>query len=170
GSWVRARSEANGLLGTMPPEGLEFYELQYGVEAKGLLEKAKSAADPALLADVSLRFFHTAAGIEATDLLGTYYLDRGQGLMAALRYGRLLQREGADKLPAFTLFKAAVAFRRAGDPAHVLTSEEIWKRVSTKIGRDGLRIGDNVYAMEVLRKELEESGSTEVFNPYSWSL
>src|SRR6516165_3769879 len=109
------RVEANRLLGTMPAKGLEFYELQNGARAKADLAKAKQTGDRQLLALVSQRFFHTAAGAEATDLLGTYRLDRGDYRMAALYFERLLSHHLADKLSSMTLLKAVLAFRGTGD-------------------------------------------------------
>src|SRR5207245_6394499 len=82
--WVSAKAEANSLLGTMPSEGLPFYELQYGSTARKLLNEAKDKSDPQILADVAQRYFHTEAGPAATDLLGTYHLDRRRALMPAL--------------------------------------------------------------------------------------
>src|SRR5947207_10313426 len=103
------RVEANRLLGTMPAKGLEFYELQNGARARGDLTQAKQAGDRQLMALVSQRYFHTAAGAEATNLLGTYRLDRGDYRMAALYVERLLSHHLADKLSPMTLFKAALA-------------------------------------------------------------
>ena len=73
------------------------------------------------LKDVARRFYYTAAGIEATDLLGTYYLDRGRPHDAALCFKRLLERtkDTPEALAPFTLFKAALAFRRVGDASYL---------------------------------------------------
>src|SRR5262249_40867443 len=120
--WTSVRAEANRLLGGLPEKGLEFYELQYGEPAKRALNEAKKKGDPHLLAEVALCYFHTEAGAEATNLLGTYHLDRGRYLMAALCFERLLFPGGtAAEPPAssprrrvvsnpLTLFKAALAF------------------------------------------------------------
>jgi len=49
-------------------------------------------------------------------LLGTYLLDRGQPVMAALCFERLLAKPANEGKPApLMLLKAAVAFRRTGD-------------------------------------------------------
>ncbi len=83
------RSEANRIVGRMPRQGRELYELQYGSEARHLLDKATLARDPGLLAEVSRRFFHTAAGYEATFLLGLHHLDHREPLIAALKLQQL---------------------------------------------------------------------------------
>jgi outer membrane protein assembly factor BamB len=168
--WVSARAEANRLLGTMPANGLQFYELQQGPEAKSLLAEARKKSDPQLLAEVAQRFFHTDAGVDATDLLGSYHLDRGRALMAALCYERLLQREGADRLAPLTLFKAALAFRLSGDPGHVQRADEVWKRLAEKVGRDGLRLDDDAVSLDRLKTELARATPTETASPHDWAM
>jgi len=74
------KSEAQRLLGQMPRQGRELYELQYGVRARQLLIDAAVAGDAFELADVSRRFFHTQAGYEATLLLALYHLNEGRPL------------------------------------------------------------------------------------------
>ncbi|HLJ93661.1 MAG TPA: PQQ-binding-like beta-propeller repeat protein [Gemmataceae bacterium] len=159
--WVSAKSYANELLGTMPKDGLPFYELQYGSTAKKLLNEAIAKSDPQILADVAQRYFHTEAGALATDLLGTYHLDRGQALMAALCYERLLEREGADQLSPLMLFKAALAFHQVGDKAYAAIADRTWKRLAAKIGRDGLMVGDLRVSLDQLRKELDRAAAAQ---------
>lgn len=114
---VSVRSEANRIIGELPPDGLEAYQLQYGQLAAERLKEAMAAADPTLLAELSQRYFNTKAGQDATNLLGTYQLDRGQYLMASLCFEKLLQRYDPDKLRPPLLFKAALAYRRSGNTA-----------------------------------------------------
>lgn len=164
--WTSVRAEANRLLGTLPEHGRQFYELQYGAQARRDLADARKKGDPYLLAGVVQRYFHTEAGAEAADLLGTYHLDHGQALMAALCYERLLFPETTAK-PAdaprrkqaempLTLFKAALAFRRAGDAER---AEQTWKQLASRAGREGLRVGDKTVALAVARAELERGTS-----------
>jgi outer membrane protein assembly factor BamB/tetratricopeptide (TPR) repeat protein len=166
---VSVRTEANRLLGKLPPEGLQFYELQFGAPAKARLAEAKTKGDPQILAEVAQRYLHTEAGAEATNLLGTYYVDRGRYLMAALCFERLLSRPGADRLPARTLFKAALAFQRAGD---VGNTQEAWKKLTARAGRDGVPMGDQVVSLDRLRKELDkgEAGGELVASLSDWQL
>jgi outer membrane protein assembly factor BamB len=179
--WTSVRAEASRLLGTMPENGLAFYELQFGVEARRLLGEAKQKSDPQLLAEVAQRFFHTEAGAEATNLLGTYHLDRGRALMAALCFERLLHegaaaRGGDPANPSprrkivtapLTLFKAALAFRRAGDSAR---AEAALKQLAAQLGRSGLRLGDQPVGMAQLQKELDRSVRAEVLQAADWPL
>lgn len=168
--WVSAKAEANRLLGTMPPEGIQFYELQYGSSARKLLNEAKAKSDPQLLADVAQRYFHTEAGAEATDLLGTYHLDRGRPLMAALCYDRLLHRGATDQLPPLTLFKAALAFHQVGDAANTDAARQAWKRLAAKLGRQGLRVGEEQVGLEQLQKELDQAAVPESASPFDWAV
>src|SRR5262245_37973149 len=56
---VSVRAEANRLIGELPPEGRESYQLQYGQIAAEKLRQALEQADPILLAEVSQRYLHT---------------------------------------------------------------------------------------------------------------
>src|SRR5262245_44708049 len=94
GRWVSVRGEANRIISTMPKQGVQFYEQKVGVEAKRALDEAKKKGDPALFADIALRYMHTNAGAEAAMFLGTHHLDQGRYVVAALCFERLLQREG----------------------------------------------------------------------------
>src|SRR5579884_1083131 len=99
--------EADRLLGSLPPDALDSYELQYGGRAKALLEEARKHGDRKLLAEVALKYHHTKAGAEAANLLGTLYLDRGDYVTADRSFDSLLHHRHADKLSPMTLLKAA---------------------------------------------------------------
>jgi outer membrane protein assembly factor BamB/tetratricopeptide (TPR) repeat protein len=159
------RVEANRLLGTMPAQGLAFYELQNGARARADLTQAKQTGNRQQLAVVAQRYFHTAAGAEATELLGTYRLDRGDYRMAALYFERLLGHYLADKLSPVSLYKAALAFRCTGDQAK---ADGILKQLTKKEPR-GLTIGDQQVAWDRLQKEMDQykAGSTPS-NLFDW--
>jgi outer membrane protein assembly factor BamB len=109
------RTEAQRILGTLPPRGRESYELQFGAQARKLLEQAAEAGDASKLADVSRRFFHTRAGYEATELLGTYQMEHGQPLAAALCFRRLIEAPaGAARFEPLLSVKLTVCCLRAG--------------------------------------------------------
>src|SRR5262249_42717553 len=117
---ISVRTEANRIIAAFPKEGLEFYQQLHGQQASAALDDAiKANYDIPLLADVSQKFFHTKAGAEATILVGTLHLERGNYLEAAYAFERLLSRPNADDfLTPRTLFKACLAFKRSGDPRH----------------------------------------------------
>ena len=79
------KAEAQWLLGQMPREGRELYELHSGGNAQKMLDEALAAGDATKLAATSGRYFHTRAGYEATFLLGLYDLDHGLPLAGRRR-------------------------------------------------------------------------------------
>jgi hypothetical protein len=103
------KAEAQRLIGQMPREGRELYELQYGARARRMLDEAAEAGDVTLLAEVSRRFFHTRSGYQATFLLGQHHFDHGRPLAGALTLQRLREAgEAAEELePALSLTMAA---------------------------------------------------------------
>lgn len=111
------KAEAQGLIGQMPREGRELYELEYGARARRMLDEAIASGDVASLAEVSRRFFHTRAGLQATFLLGLHHFDHGQPLAGALALQRLREAgpDAEDFEPAGSLSLAA-CWLRAGVP------------------------------------------------------
>jgi hypothetical protein len=81
------RREAVRLIGSLPPEGRQSYQLQFGAQAQAMLQLAAAAGDRQGLLRVSETWFHTTAGYEATLLLARDELDQGrpQGAISWLR-------------------------------------------------------------------------------------
>jgi tetratricopeptide (TPR) repeat protein len=167
--WTSVKFEANNLLGSMPAEGLDVYEIRFGAKAMQMLVEAKRKADWEQLADVAQRFLHTRAGTEAAELLATYFLDRGQFFTAALRYEQLLNMNPKRvKIADLTFFKAALAYRRAGD---VKKADEFWKRLEARAGAEGgLKISDQLVTLAQLQQVLNEIPRPEAVNPHDWPL
>jgi len=125
------KAEAQRLLGSMPEEARRSYELQFGAEARQLLQEATQSGDVEQLAEVVRRYFHTQAGYEATERLGTHHLHRGSPLAAALIFERLRQipaaassREPMLSLKtAFCWMQAEMPERAAAVLAELETSE-----------------------------------------------
>jgi outer membrane protein assembly factor BamB/tetratricopeptide (TPR) repeat protein len=92
------KGEAQRLLGSMPRQGRELYELQYGADARALLDRAVREQSMEDLNEVIRRYFHTGAGYEAMVLLGRLQLDRGRPLAAALCFKRVLESPAAKPL------------------------------------------------------------------------
>jgi outer membrane protein assembly factor BamB len=168
--WTSVKFEANNLLGSMPAAGLEVYESRFGGKAKDKLDDAKTRGDRELLAEVAQRYQYTRAGIEANELLATLFLARGQNFIAALRFEKLLAMDAErTKLSDMTLYKAALAFRRAGD---VKTSEAIWVKLdaSLKTKGNGLRVGEELINVATLKQVLDQDAAGERVNPYEWAM
>ena len=84
------RREAARLIGSLPPEGRQSYQLQFGSQAQAVLQQAAAAGDRQGLVRVSQSWFHTAAGYEATLLLARDELDQGRP-QAAISWLRRIQ-------------------------------------------------------------------------------
>lgn len=111
------KAEAQAMLGRLPRQGRELYELQCGARARSMLAAAAAAGDAAGLAEVSRRFFHTRAGYEATFLLGLHYWNHGSPLAAAMTLRRLKQSSAAaDEFEPGLSVALAASWSRAGSP------------------------------------------------------
>ncbi len=150
----------------LPPEGKKVYELEYGVSTADTLKKAKLTGDPRLLGDLMRLYLHTEAGGEATNLLATYYLDRGDYTIAAICFERLMNRESAEKVAPLTLFKAAYAFHQIGDKVN---ETRAWRELNAR-SRE-LKIGNEFRSIVELQEYVnaQEKGGT-VQNLGNWSL
>src|ERR1043166_7084251 len=167
--WTSVKFEANNLLGSMPSDGLEVYELRYGGKAKEKIDDSKKKGDRELLAEVAQRYCHTKAGIEANEILATLLLARGQHFIAALRFERLLAMDPErTKLSDLTLFKATLALRRSGDAK---ASDALWTKLEKNLQpAGGLRVGEQVISIAELKKVLNEEAVLELTSPYEWTM
>ena len=102
------KSEAQKLIGEMPPDGLQAYQLLFGATAQQMLNAAIASGDVKALEEIARRFFHTPAGYSATLLLGHQRLDHGEPLPAALCFQRL-----ADTPQAATQFEPELSVQLA---------------------------------------------------------
>ncbi len=162
---VGIRVAANRLLGTLPRnkpgEGIDVYNTLHGANARKILQDALAGGDKMLFADVAHRYLYTDAGGEAAERLGTLLLDRGDFTAAAQAFERLIQRDGIEKLEPMTLFKAALAFHRAGD-REGKEKEKVWKQLTAR-APDGLRLNDQTFSLDDLQKHLERYRPSTVF-------
>ncbi len=111
------RFEAERLIGSMPSAGLQAYELKFGSKANPMLQAAIRDSDVAALDDIARRYFYTNAGYHAAYRVGTYHLDRGQPLAAALCFDRLrIHPAGAKRRNEMVALKTAMAWCLAGMP------------------------------------------------------
>lgn len=155
---ANVRVVANEMISKLPKEGLDFYKLEFGGKAKAMLDTAKDSGNPDLLADVMRLYLFTDAGAEATELLGTYSLDRGQYSRAALCFARLMQRQPLKAMDSKTLFKAAIAFRKVGDAA---SEKLVWKQL--KRNGDTLTFGDTRISPETAEQWVNKLANVAQF-------
>ncbi|MGO9109239.1 MAG: PQQ-binding-like beta-propeller repeat protein [Thermoguttaceae bacterium] len=118
------KAEAQQLLGQMPREGRELYEVRNGADARDKLNRAVAAGDATGLSEISAQLFHTQAGYEATYLLALYHMDHGAPLAGALTLKRLRDAGAAAETfePGLSLTQAACYYQAGmtGDCKQVL--------------------------------------------------
>jgi outer membrane protein assembly factor BamB len=117
GKWVSVVSKANRLLSGFPAEWLERLRLEVGAEAKQELLDAQSRGDIVAIAKIATRFFHTPAGQQAANLLGSYHFDRGEFERASHWFKQLMQVKAPLTKNRQWQVRGAFAFRRAGETA-----------------------------------------------------
>ncbi|MBW3539024.1 MAG: PQQ-like beta-propeller repeat protein [Planctomycetes bacterium] len=115
GKLSSVRLEANRMLGGLPARLLENYRTVYGGKAEQLLDEAQQHSDVAGIVEVATRYFHTAAGYEASNMLGAMHYDRGEFGMATYWFSQLLAAKAPQTRGAGWQLRAASAFRQAGD-------------------------------------------------------
>ena len=146
---------------------MDLYRLTYDPPAAEALKIAKEADDPRLLAEIMSRYLYTEAGAEATDLLATRLLDRGQYSAAALCFERLYQRQGPEKLSPATLFRSALAFQRTNDKVNLAKA---WKYIERKTGTIKLGNGKKFDTGELKGWVASRSGSGSGSTRHDWTL
>lgn len=154
---VSLKTEAQRLIGGMPPKGREWYELQYGAEARQQLEQAVEAGDPQLLTNVARRYFHTKAGYEASLLLGRFYLDQGQPLAAALCFRRLADSPAAATFEPELSVLTASCWLHSNSPDR---AQQTLAALARKLPGAKLRVGNKDLELprdETRARELLES-------------
>src|SRR5438477_43650 len=76
GKWISMHDEAQRLIGEAPGEALDQYRAQYNGLARQRLADANHSGDPVEVGRVACSYFHTDAGYEAANRLGSLHLDR----------------------------------------------------------------------------------------------
>ncbi|MCH7990166.1 MAG: hypothetical protein IID46_13585, partial [Planctomycetes bacterium] len=119
GKWISVVSEANRLLSGFPSQWLKQLQLEVGAEAKRELSDAQTRGDIFVVAEIATRFFHTAAGQQAANLLGSYHFDRGEFERASYWFKQLMQVNAPLTKNRQWQVRGAFAFRRSGETAAV---------------------------------------------------
>ncbi len=109
------KSEARRILGNLSAEGRQAYELLIANTARLQFEAARTRSDWRTVEDVARRYFHSAAGYEATHALALRELDSGEPLAAARRLEELHESPRArnPREPQLSL-QLTLALRLAG--------------------------------------------------------
>ena len=136
-TWRSIKAEAARLIGEVPEEGRQAYELQFRARAERALEQAAAARDDAAVVAVARRWFHTPAGRRATLLAALAALEQARPLEAAAWLDRLATAPGHEAFEPTLSAMRAVAWWRAGERR---VAEEILDRL--RDARPGvLRLG-----------------------------
>ncbi len=85
------KTQALQMLGAMPEKGRRLYEVNFGSDARAMLDAALAEGNVPKLTEVARRYFHTKAGYEAAILLGRLNIDQGRPLAAALAFKRVAE-------------------------------------------------------------------------------
>ena len=111
------KATARRMIGELPPEGRDAYELLHAATARRQLESALAASDQDDVAQVVRQFFHTPAGYEAALVLAQMEADHGHHLAAAQLYQELIDtpKAAAQFDPQLSVL-AAVNHLAAGQP------------------------------------------------------
>jgi outer membrane protein assembly factor BamB len=75
---------ARDMIGQLPADAMETYELRYGPTARKLLTEASQTRDWKKVGDVRRRYFHTQSGYRASWLLAQHEFYNGHPLAASL--------------------------------------------------------------------------------------
>jgi outer membrane protein assembly factor BamB len=113
GSRRSFKAELRRLIGTLPPEARQAYELTFGPRARQMLDDAGRKGDVETLHGVARRYPHTEAGYEAVYLLSGLLLDQGQPGEALLWLAQLRESpdKGARYEPMLSLLTATAALQ-----------------------------------------------------------
>lgn len=106
---------ARRMIGELPPKGLEVYELQYGPLARKMLDDASTSRDWDAVEEVRRKYFHTAAGYDASMLLAQREWLAGRPLGAYLLLEELMRSPAArQRLDGSLEIAFAAAAKRSG--------------------------------------------------------
>ena len=105
--------EVQRLIGEAPSESLQQYRAQYGGLARQLLADAGRSGDPAEFGRLARTYFHTDAGYEAANRIGSLHLDRSEVALAARWFAALWRARPALTHSPVWRAKAALALTQA---------------------------------------------------------
>jgi outer membrane protein assembly factor BamB len=157
-----ARRRAVDLLSAADRKTREYYDWAHAAEAQRLLERGRKLSDPVVISEVSRRFFHTAAGFEATNWLATRWLDRGEYALA-IRAWKLLAADPCHRkrIDAAILQKLGVAERLCGGGSlgdrYAASASSVPR--ATPIGPGGIRAADEPAAPRSVDLAASEEGA-----------
>ena len=171
---VSFRYEASRLIGSLPQDGLKFYEDLSGAIAAAKLGEARKQESMQekrrILREIIQSYSHTKAGARAVELLATDCLELGEYQEAALRFKQLLNLKNAEAPTSLTLLKACLAFARVDDKT--INRDDIQKELLEHVKRDGgIRIGDQLVSVDQVTDALSRTVNPDLVRSQSeWGI
>lgn len=107
------QSEVDRMIGELPEEGQRSYQNRFAATADRLFAEARQTQDEALLLAVATRYFHTASGRAALELLARDWCDEGDFGRSAQAWLRLAKSASGAELTR-TGTAAATMLARSG--------------------------------------------------------
>jgi outer membrane protein assembly factor BamB len=166
-----ARREALRLLGSLPPEGRQYYETMFGPVANNLLKEADRRRDVVGYLKVSERFPLTDAGREALREAAEGLVHKEDVTFAALLFERLRAQRPLGEWSDSTLFHAAVALRASEQSAEPF-EKELFRRVGPDVSalqaeleRCAFRAGPRRNAWLMFGKDVTRSAPASAGTP-----
>ena len=159
------KAEAQRLLGALDKDQRGIYELQFGAQARRLLDEATTTGSIELLAEVVRRYFHTTAGYEAALVLARHHGDHNQPLAAALVLERVKKAPVAREQfePNLSLMLAA-SWLRAGmkdkAQAELASIKSAYPNARLELAGKLFDVGDETASLAALAT-LVTSGSSD---------
>lgn len=153
----------NKLIGRFSKQGRDFYQREVGPTADQKLKEAMERGDVRQISEVSLRYFHTKAGAEATLWMGRNHLDRGRYNAAAETFRRFMERNQDDPIPANLNFMAALAWKNLAVRAaqrndkdekelYQKYAEQFWDKVKQQVGNKEAEFGSKKVTIAQLQE------------------
>jgi len=154
-TYAGAQAEVRRLLNALPAAGLKEYESRYGDTARKRIQEATADERLQVCQQVALRYPASEAAGTAMLLLAGAAEERGDHVLAAGWFSNLLARtDRAEQLAAMDLYKAHLAFRKAGETAR---AQATWKKLAARLGNDPLNLDGRRLSLEELARELDKT-------------
>ena len=113
--FVSIRDRVNGVIASMPAEGLKLYRRQYDPAARALLSEAIKNQDIEKLQRVVGIYANTRVGLQAVRTLAAMQFDRGRFIQAAVGFERALSMAPPAEDRPLLLAQQSVALHLAGE-------------------------------------------------------
>jgi outer membrane protein assembly factor BamB len=159
GPWLEVRYEVQRCLSELPPSGRATYERLFGAAARQLLGQSIETGRSVYASETLRRYFHTAAGFDASKWLASRWLDQGESRLAARLLERLLTEPAhRERVTPNLLVQAAVTQRLAGNEVRA-------RELFASLGETRIRIGGEERVGAQLNEQLAARRAEPTLKP-----